>query len=110
MSRVAIVASALAIIFVGAATAASALFLTMKEARRQANIFARHVAIQANDDGYRVGVCSRFSNVNVHCSAHNWGYRAGQGYEYDCYYTIVIRLTASTIYRSQRNNRCYTHH
>jgi hypothetical protein len=38
------------------------------------------------------------------------GYRANQGYEYDCYYTIVIRLTATTIYRSQRNNRRYTHH
>jgi hypothetical protein len=58
---------------------------------------------------YRVGVCSRFSNVNVHCSAHNWGYRAKEGYEYDCYYTIVIRLTATTIYRSQRNNHCDTH-
>ena len=68
----ALIASTLALTFVGAAIAASALFLTMKEARRQANIFARHVAIQANDDGYHVGVCSWFSNVNVHCSAHNW--------------------------------------
>jgi hypothetical protein len=91
----------------GTAFASSLLFLTMKEARRQANIFARHVAIKANDDGYRVGSCSRFSSVNVHCSAHNWGYRPNKGYEYDCYYTIVVRLTTTTIYRSQRGNRCH---
>jgi hypothetical protein len=69
----------------------AALFLTLKEARKQANIFARHVAKKADDDGYRVGRCSRFQRRSGSLRGSQLGLKAAKGYDYDCYYTVVVR-------------------
>jgi hypothetical protein len=111
--RLAFISLALALVSASAlasgAVAASKLYLSMNTARRGANQLARQAAIKNNDDGYRVGVCSRFSNVNVHCSVHSWGYHPSDGFGISCNYTIVIRWTATGLWASGRNSHCSTY-
>jgi hypothetical protein len=86
---------------------ASAAFLSMTEARRNARIFAQHVARAADDDTYTLGTCVRITSSRVNCPV---SYYADRGdYQVICRATITVFVRGDRLFRGhKRPPRCET--
>jgi hypothetical protein len=98
---VAIVAIAL---LLGAASAAEAAFLTMREARSSVRSLAAKTVREGDGDGYVVLGCTRLSAVQVACDVHDWGYHNAT---VACDYNILVTLRRGVRVAHGRHAHCF---
>jgi hypothetical protein len=74
--------------------------LTLAEGEEHANIFAQHVAQQADDDGFQVGPCSSISPMQVNCEVVYYAQRPT--YRVSCFATIEVSAVGNEITRGHK--------
>ena len=77
--RVAVIAAMIAVVAVPATGGCLRALDDDGEAQRAGGARHQHVARQADDDGYRLGPCSRISSRQVNCDVDYYGQRSKYG-------------------------------